>query len=302
MKVFGRTTDQTGITTHGDSMTKADVENLTTDTDLNHREYQDVVRRCSATKFLNDDIEEEQVQVRRAPDPASPEIATVSAKNFSVKSPGSFTKMIDRRLIDTSPSFGSMAANARGERSNQIEGMNVLEHVVSNKAMLDKLCNMIAKVSPTANRHSRQQAEFRHSSLPAAPKSKGEKLQGRQSPQEPQSPQKRVLCRIPTNRPKTLLTSPSFAMGAGSDSDDGEVGKGGVGRVSALAKEKSKLAGFKLSLPGFREQNDSALFESLLGFIRSKGAAQQEAVEDQPVIIVEKASPQLSKVASSEVD
>ena len=79
------------------------------------------------------------------PEPASPEIATVSATNFSINSP-SLVKMIDRRRIDTSPSFGSVMNNqARGERSNQIEGVNVLEHVVSNKAMLDKLCNMIAK-------------------------------------------------------------------------------------------------------------------------------------------------------------
>ena len=109
------------------------------------------MRRCSATKFLNDDIEEE-VQVRHrvnnknCPEPAIPEVATVSATNFSINSP-SLAKMIDRRRIDTSPSFGSVMNNhqARGERSNKIEGVNVLEHVVSNKAMLDKLCNMIAK-------------------------------------------------------------------------------------------------------------------------------------------------------------
>ena len=36
----------------------------------------------------------------------------------------------------------------------------------------------------------------------------------------------------------------------GADMEEGE-GKGG--RVSALAKEKSKISGAKLSLPGFRE-------------------------------------------------
>ena len=51
----------------------------------------------------------------------------------------------------------------------------------------------------------------------------------------------------------------------GDDLDEYE-GKGG--RVSALAKEKSKIAGVKFSLPGFREQNEEALFETLLGFIR----------------------------------
>ena len=120
LKVFGRTTDQTmnnGSTTHADSLTKADAaEHLTTDTDLNMRVQQDYhdVQRCSATKFLNDDIEEIQVRhrvINNYPDPAKPEVATISAKNFSINSP-SITKMIDRCKIDTSPSFGSgVAAN-----------------------------------------------------------------------------------------------------------------------------------------------------------------------------------------------
>ena len=94
------------------------------------------------------------------------------------------------------------------------------------------------------------------------------------------SPKKATLCRQPT-RPKTLLVGSSPAVDQHktffkneSGAEDRSLGPEG-GRVSALAKEKSKLAGVKLRLPSFRDQNEEALFETLLGFIRTRGIQQK---------------------------
>ena len=72
------------------------------------------IKRCSATKFLNDELLEDEVQMRRVAlnnnrnDPSSnnaADMASISVKKFSINCP-SIAKMIERR-IDTSPSFGS---------------------------------------------------------------------------------------------------------------------------------------------------------------------------------------------------
>ena len=47
------------------------------------------------------------------------------------------------------------------------------------------------------------------------------------------------------------------------------------GRVSALAKERSRLAGVNIRLPSFKEQHEEALFETLLGFIRTRGVKER---------------------------